>query len=193
MTFNWLHELHNPTSHKKSSVSSPELSSQEPDPETCSNHPHGDDRTSNKEQDDISVEQSPISGLLEQLSFLVVDDVPASCKLLSRLLREVGALPGRVVCAHSVLEAKRYLQRYPINIVMSDLNLPRQTGIDLLRSMRGDPNMQHTPFVLVTNSLDRSSLDEARKIGASSILTKPLSVEAVTDGLKRALAEIRSL
>ena len=92
-----------------------------------------------------------------------------------------------------MLEAKRYLQRYPINIVMSDLNLPRQTGIDLLRSMRGDPNMQHTPFVLVTNSLDRSSLDEARKIGASSILTKPLSVEAVTDGLKRALAEIRSL
>ncbi len=185
MTFKWLHELHSPTSEKKIAASADEAGAQ-----SESLAPSGDDKISSAETGADSVEQSPMSGLLEQLSFLVVDDVPASCKLLSRLLREVGALPGRVVCAHSVLEAQRYLQRYPINIVMSDLNLPRQTGIDLLRSMRGDPNMQNMPFVLVTNSLDRRSLDEARKIGASYILTKPLSVEAVTDGLKRALAEI---
>jgi two-component system cell cycle response regulator DivK len=123
---------------------------------------------------------------LESLNLLVVDDVPASCKLLGSLLKELGVKTEKLFLAYSVGQAKATLRRIPIDIVFSDLNLPRHTGVDLLRSMRNHPFTFSTPFILVTNCPDERSVHEARKLGALSVISKPFSIASVTNELLRA-------
>lgn len=120
---------------------------------------------------------------LKPLSFLLVDDVSASCKLLDILLRELGARGERIHKAQSLVEAERILHRNHIDIVFSDLHLQETSGLRLLDTLRANPEMADVPFILVTNTPDKCCLDEAVRKGVASVLLKPISIAAVAEGL----------
>lgn len=152
---------------------------------------HSERRSDSAEEDDIEISYIPRLRGIESLNFLVVDDVPASCKLLGSLLKELGAKSTRLFSAYSVREARLLLRRFSIDIVLSDLNLPYQSGIDLLRSMRNQPKTWVTPFILVTNCPEESSIAEAKELGALSVLAKPFSIASVTTELIRAAHSLK--
>lgn len=128
---------------------------------------------------------------IQNLNLLVVDDVPASCKLLGSLLKELGVKSEKLFLAYSVGQARATLRRIPIDIVFSDLNLPRHSGVDLLRSMRNHPFTFSTPFILVTNCPDERNVHEARELGTLSVISKPFSIASVTDAVLRACDSTR--
>lgn len=120
-------------------------------------------------------------------SFLIVDDVPASCKLLALLLKEFGAVGEQLHIAYNLRDAEFILDSYTIDFVFSDLNLGTASGLQLLERIRMNPRTADVPFVLVTNSPDIRRIDEAFVKGASSVLTKPLSIASVAQRLDEAL------
>ncbi len=113
---------------------------------------------------------------MNDLKILVVDDNFDALNLVRRMLTDLGI--NQVLTANDGFEAMSLLGEDPdndlVNIVLCDWNMPRMTGIELLRQIRTvDPSM---PFVMITGSADIQSIKEAKSHGVSGYIKKPFSV-----------------
>jgi DNA-binding NtrC family response regulator len=114
---------------------------------------------------------------------LLVDDDEAACRLLSEVLERESY---RVVSALSADEAIAKLdQEGPFDAVLTDLRMPRKSGLDLLRLVRGrDPEA----LVLVLTAFgDAAAAGEAIRAGAYDFISKPYDISTLRETLGRAL------
>lgn len=112
---------------------------------------------------------------------LVVDDEPAACKLLSIILQPDYSC----ATASNGSDALAAMQRERIDAVISDLQMPGMSGMDLLLAAR-----RHQPHVafLVTTGVDDVDVGvQAMRSGADDYLVKPLLENVVRASLERAL------
>lgn len=103
---------------------------------------------------------------------LVADDDPIMRSLMKARL---GEIVDTVVEATDGFEAWRLLTAERFQLAVVDLMMPNLNGIALIQCIRGHARTRHMPVVVVTSNNDRHSLDEALRVGASAILTKPLA------------------
>jgi DNA-binding NtrC family response regulator len=118
---------------------------------------------------------------------LLVDDDEAACRLLSEVLEREDY---RVVSALSTDEAISKLdQEGPFDAVLTDLRMPRKSGLDLLRMVRGrDPDA----LVLVLTAFgDAAAAGEAIRAGAYDFISKPYDIGTLRETLGRALGRQR--
>jgi DNA-binding NtrC family response regulator len=118
---------------------------------------------------------------------LLVDDDEAACRLLSEVLEREAY---RVVSALSTDEAIAKLeQEGPFDAVLTDLRMPRKSGLDLLRTVRGrDPEA----LVLVLTAFgDAAAAGEAIRAGAYDFISKPYDIQTLRETLDRALGRRR--
>jgi DNA-binding NtrC family response regulator len=118
---------------------------------------------------------------------LLVDDDEAACRLLSEVLEREAY---RVVSALSADEAIAKLdQEGPFDAVLTDLRMPRKSGLDLLRTVRGrDPEA----LVLVLTAFgDAAAAGEAIRAGAYDFISKPYDIQTLRETLDRALGRRR--
>jgi CheY-like chemotaxis protein len=127
--------------------------------------------------------QAHFEGIIASLSFVVVDDVRATCEMIRALLRALGAAPGKVTICASLAEAKRRIQGPAPDVIIGDLYLRDGSGLDLLQLVRGTPSISHTIFLLISNDLKREVIKQAKQLGVSSVLTKPLSFSQLQEHL----------
>ena len=100
---------------------------------------------------------------------LLVDDEPDQVALLAAMLRPLGM---DVATAESAEQAQAVFQRSPADVVVTDLNLPGASGIDLIREFRKHENPP--ALVLITGEGSVASAVEALKLGATDYLQKPV-------------------
>lgn len=62
-------------------------------------------------------------------------------------------------------------------VVLLDLKLPKVSGLDVLRRLKGDPRTQHVPVVVLTSSKEDRDLEEAYRLGANSYIVKPVEFD----------------
>ncbi|HVE79450.1 MAG TPA: response regulator [Gemmatimonadaceae bacterium] len=104
---------------------------------------------------------------------LVADDEPHIGRIIKMKL-EQG--PFRVTLAYDGQEALDLLERdSTIGLVLLDLMMPRLSGLDVLRRMRGDPRWKDIPCVILTAAGQEGQHRTAMASGASEFLTKPFS------------------
>ncbi|MEP7226294.1 MAG: sigma-54 dependent transcriptional regulator [Gemmatimonadales bacterium] len=118
---------------------------------------------------------------------LLVDDDEAACRLLSEVLEREAY---RVVSALSADEAIAKLDdEGPFDAVLTDLRMPRKSGLDLLRVVRGkDPEA----LVLVLTAFgDARAAGEAIRAGAYDFISKPYDIKTLRETLDRALGRRR--
>ena len=103
---------------------------------------------------------------------LIVEDDPLFNETLCDFLTESGYECHRVLDARSALE---YCYRERFDLYLLDINLPMQSGLELLKSLRecGDD----TPTIFLTSRDDRSSLIQGLSYGADDYLRKPVDLE----------------
>jgi len=117
--------------------------------------------------------------------FLVVDDIPAIRRLLTQMLQQLGvASPIRQ--AADGLEAWELLQEHLYDVVVCDINMPRMTGLELLKRLRGHPRHENTPFLLITGEVAEDIVAAAVENEVDGYLLKPFRLPA----LQRQLAAI---
>ena len=100
---------------------------------------------------------------------LLVDDEPDQVALLCAMLTPLGM---EVSTAESAEQAQTLFQRQPADVVVTDLNLPGASGIDLIRELRKAENPP--AVVLITGEGSVGSAVEALKLGATDYLQKPV-------------------
>jgi two-component system chemotaxis response regulator CheY len=74
----------------------------------------------------------------------------------------------------------------PFELVISDWNMPKMTGVELLRKVRTVPDWVDLPFVLLTSETDREQVAEAILAGVSQYIVKPFTAKIFEDKLKGA-------
>jgi DNA-binding NtrC family response regulator len=113
---------------------------------------------------------------------LVVDDSPDTLELLERHLRAAGY---PVVSAPGVAEAVRVLENTRVDLVITDLRMPKVSGMDLIRHIRA--NFRHIAVIMVTGFASIPSAVEAMQTGAQEYLAKPFTEEELLEAVERVL------
>ena len=114
--------------------------------------------------------------LVQGMTALVVDDSGVARHIVTEYLKREGL---RVIQAEDGQEALEILRRQAgdIDMVITDLNMPRMDGCQLARSIRGELNPADLPVIFLTASADQSQLLEVFKAGATDHLVKPFAKE----------------
>ena len=119
--------------------------------------------------------------MAKTLRILVVDD----SKVMRGVLRKMLGCDGtEVLEAHDGKHALEVLAAEPVDCVISDWNMPRMKGIDLLRQVRQDAALAHLPFVMVTAEAMAQNVAEADAARVSAYLTKPFTAEGLWTTLR---------
>jgi two-component system chemotaxis response regulator CheY len=121
-----------------------------------------------------------------RLKVLVVDDSKVMRGIIRKML---GAEGPEVLEAADGKQALEVLASEPVDCIISDWNMPRMKGIDLLRQVRGDGAMAATPFIMVTAEALATNLAEADAAQVSSYLVKPFTAEDLWRAIRELLPE----
>jgi chemosensory pili system protein ChpA (sensor histidine kinase/response regulator) len=105
---------------------------------------------------------------------LVVDDSLTVRRVTQRLLVREGY---RVVTAKDGLDALERLAEERPAVLLSDIEMPRMDGFDLVRNVRADPRLRGLPVVMITSRIAQKHRDYAVELGVDHYLGKPYSEE----------------
>lgn len=105
-------------------------------------------------------------------SVLIVDDCDTTRKLLSYIIRERGF---KIIGASNGIEALEVLATTPIDIVLTDLNMPQMDGYELSRSLRGQDEYKDLPIVMITTEASEADKKLGMEAGVNTYLSKPIS------------------
>jgi chemosensory pili system protein ChpA (sensor histidine kinase/response regulator) len=105
---------------------------------------------------------------------LVVDDSLTVRRVTQRLLLREGY---RVALAKDGLEALERLAEETPDVVLSDIEMPRMYGFDLVRNLRGDARWRNLPVVMITSRIAQKHRDHAVELGVNHYLGKPYAEE----------------
>ncbi|MBW2263380.1 MAG: sigma-54-dependent Fis family transcriptional regulator, partial [Deltaproteobacteria bacterium] len=114
-------------------------------------------------------------------TILVVDDSESTLEVLRRNLEIEGY---NVFTATSVPEAISHLETTPADLVITDLKMPKVSGMDLVRHVR--ENYKETELVMITGYATIEGAVEAIKTGAHEYLAKPFTDEELLGAVRRA-------
>ncbi len=117
---------------------------------------------------------------------LVVDDSLTVRRVTQRLLAREGY---RVALAKDGLEALEVLTGERPSVVLSDIEMPRMDGFDLLRNIRGDKALRELPVIMITSRIAQKHRDFAAELGANHYLGKPYSEEELLALVRRYVSE----
>lgn len=121
-----------------------------------------------------------------EVSILIVDDHVDTAKMLSSLLDYSLNIEHVCHTAQSVEEAMQHLESYFFHLVITDIEMPRMTGIELCQRIYHDqPN---TPVVIVSGKTDIQYSIAAMRSGAFDYVVKPIDVQEFLGAVRRALA-----
>jgi len=120
-------------------------------------------------------------------SVLIVDDSENAAATLEIALLGIPGLS--VTLASSGLEALRILGRpgQAVRAIVTDLNMPRMDGYELIRRVRGDHRYSATPIVVVSADTDPGTPQRVAQMGVSAFFPKPFSPAEVRRKLEQIL------
>jgi chemosensory pili system protein ChpA (sensor histidine kinase/response regulator) len=119
-----------------------------------------------------TVQSSLMSGVTQAPLVLVVDDSITVRRVTQRLLKREGF---RVALAADGLQALERLQEEKPAVVLSDIEMPRMDGFDLVRNIRGDAKLRDLPIIMITSRIAEKHREHARELGVDHYLGKPYS------------------
>ena len=102
---------------------------------------------------------------------VVADDSISVRKFVGRMLEKAGY---RVKLASDGLEASEIVAQFGCHLVITDLEMPRMNGYELMAHLRQDPVTKRIPVLVVTSRAGAKHRERAMKEGASGFMTKPV-------------------
>lgn len=115
---------------------------------------------------------------------LAVDD-SASLRQMVRFTLEGAGY--RVVQAADGVEALEFAKGSPVDLVLTDVNMPRMDGITLVRELRGLNTYKFTPMLVLTTESGQDTKQRGKQAGATGWIVKPFSPEQLLSTIARVL------
>ena len=135
-------------------------------------------------------EAVPVSESDNRAVILVVDDESQLRDLVSEILTNAG---WRVVTAGNGEEAVEFLKNSRPDLIISDIVMPRMSGLDLIKYVRENEVTSQIPFVFLTFKDDVDTNIQGREIGADAYLQKPFHPRLLVSVVRQILSSRVSL
>ncbi|MFN8352275.1 MAG: sigma-54 dependent transcriptional regulator [Flavobacteriales bacterium] len=118
-------------------------------------------------------------------SVLLVDDARDMLELLRRSINAMGLTP---FTANNVVDAITVLEQGPVDLVITDLNMPEVSGIQLVRYM--GEHFPHVPVLVITGYPKLEDAVQVMKLGAVEYIVKPFTQEELREAVERVLSSL---
>ena len=124
----------------------------------------------------------------KHLKVLVTDDTSVSRMLLIDGLNQIGI--QNIVIAKDGEEALKSMMASPAHIVLSDYNMPKMDGLQLLRALREYAPTKKVGFILVTGRSDKELINQGRTYGMNNYLPKPFTVPTLKSTIEAVVGKL---
>lgn len=116
---------------------------------------------------------------MSEVRVLIVDDSSVMRKIVERSLRQAGLDSLLAYEAANGADALETLRSKPVDLILTDINMPSMDGLEFLRQLRAQDLAPGVPVVMITTeaSLDRAK--QALAAGAQYFIPKPFSIEQI--------------
>ena len=111
------------------------------------------------------------------MPILVVDDYNTMIRIVRNLLKQLGFENVDDAADGSAALAKMRGRKY--GLVISDWNMEPMTGYELLKQVRADPELNTTPFIMVTAESKTENVVAAKQAGVNNYIVKPFNAETL--------------
>jgi len=117
------------------------------------------------------------------INILIAEDEPHIATALQAILAR-GIRGSIVTVTHDGQAALDALHKSRFHLVISDWNMPKMTGVELLNQIRSNDELKNTPFLMLTARGDKDSIVTAMKSGVTQYIAKPFEKQTVLDKAK---------
>lgn len=119
---------------------------------------------------------------------LVVEDDRDICELIAFKLESAG---HEVIMEHDGEGGLAAALEEKPDLVLLDWMMPRMSGIEVCTSMRKDPDLAHTPVIMLTAKAQEADVSRGFAAGADDYIVKPFSPRELADRVKSLLGRVR--
>ena len=115
---------------------------------------------------------------------LVVEDSPTILNLLGMVLRQQGF---QIHTAGDGVEALEKLSQESVDLIITDVNMPRMDGFTLIRRVRAQQSLANLPIIVLSTEREDRDLEQGAMVGANLYLTKPVKPEVLVEHVQSLL------
>lgn len=126
----------------------------------------------------------------EKVRFLVVDDMESMRSVIKANLHSFGA--QHIVLAVNGFDGIKKVEKETFDIIISDWDMPKVTGLQFLQYVRDSDKLKNLPFLLLTANKDKAGVIKAIDAGVSDYLAKPFTPETLHAKLMKVLKKQHS-
>lgn len=120
-------------------------------------------------------------------SVLIVDDSPVMRGFIRRVMTLSGFEIGECLEASNGEEALARLHDRSVDVILTDVNMPKMNGEELLRRLEEDSRLRSVPALVISTDATKARILKMLSLGAQGYMTKPFSPEALREELERVL------
>ena len=117
------------------------------------------------------------------MKILIVDDFATMRRIMKNILKQIGFT--NIVEADDGTTALEELKKTTVDLIISDWNMPKMTGLDLLKSVRSTDGLKDIPFLMVTAEAQKQNVIDAVQAGVTNYVVKPFTAEAISEKLEK--------
>jgi DNA-binding response OmpR family regulator len=126
----------------------------------------------------------------ERPRILVVEPNRTNLGVMARRLADAGFRVSTAECGESAIAE---LYRLPIELLLAELNMPRMSGAELARAIRGEVQWNDIPIMLITGKSEPKGAVRAYAAGADDVILKPFHFEVLIARIERRIERARSV
>ena len=117
------------------------------------------------------------------MKILIVDDFATMRRIVKNILSQLGF--KNFLEADDGSTAWEILQKEKVDLIVSDWNMPKMTGLELLKKVRADERLKDIPFLMVTAEAQKENIIEAVKHKVSQYIVKPFTAETMGEKIRK--------
>lgn len=125
--------------------------------------------------------------LKSSMKILIVDPVAGNRQYLKKMLSDIGFRnvieAGDGEAAWTKIDASR--EDKPVELVICEWDVPKTSGLDLLKKLRGDDVFKKSKFLMVVGEAAQQNIVIAVKSGVNNVLVRPFSANTLTEKLAK--------
>ena len=122
---------------------------------------------------------------MKSIRILIVDDVPMNLRVAKALFNKIGF--DSVFTAGSGKEALEFLDKQPVDLILSDMWMPEMNGMQLSGEVKRNPRFAHIPIIAQTADVESNGNFDMSHFDA--IILKPLTKEKLSNMVKRIIVD----
>jgi two-component system, chemotaxis family, chemotaxis protein CheY len=120
---------------------------------------------------------------MEIRSILIVDDSKTSRMITRRCFEIAGYFDTEFIEAEDGIRAVTLLQQHEIDLIVSDLRMPRMDGSTFIRKLKMNDETKHIPVIVVSSMGNDVTEQQLKADGVLAVIRKPLNPEKVIDAI----------